>query len=172
MHITGTHINYYFVCRRKLWFFAHNIQMEHTSELVDEGRFIHQTTYPQRARTYREIEIDGIKIDYYDSERKIIHEIKKSDKVEDAHRWQLKYYLLILKRYGITDAHGILEYPSLRKREKISLNPEDEKYLEKIENEIRTTINSPEVPPRITKKLCQKCSYYDFCWVTENEPKE
>ncbi len=169
MQVTGTHLNYYFVCHRKLWLFANNIQMEHTSELVAEGRFIHQTTYPQRAQTSREIEIDGIKIDYYDSERKIIHEVKKSDKVEDAHRWQVKFYLLVLKRHGVTDVHGILEYPRLRKREKIILYPEDETYLATIENEIQAVMNSSKVPPRIAKRLCRNCSYYDFCWITEDE---
>ena len=31
MHITGTHINYFHVCRRKLWLFANGINMEERS---------------------------------------------------------------------------------------------------------------------------------------------
>jgi len=46
--ITGTHISYYLVCHRKLWLFSHEIRMEHTSDLVSEGRLIHETSYPQR----------------------------------------------------------------------------------------------------------------------------
>lgn len=53
MNVTGTHFNYYQVCKRKLWLFANGITMEHTSDLVYEG--------------------------------KLIHEIKKSDKIEQAH---------------------------------------------------------------------------------------
>ena len=48
MIITGLHIQYYFVCHRKLWLFANGIQMEHTSDLVYEGKLIHETTYPQQ----------------------------------------------------------------------------------------------------------------------------
>jgi len=65
--------------------------MEHTSDLVYEGKLIHETSYPQRSERYEELEIDGIKIDFYDARNKVIHEIKKSDKIEEAHEWQLKY---------------------------------------------------------------------------------
>ncbi|HQO50424.1 MAG TPA: Dna2/Cas4 domain-containing protein, partial [Bacteroidales bacterium] len=44
MQITGTHFNYFQLCQRKLWLFHNGMQMEHTSELVDEGRLIHETT--------------------------------------------------------------------------------------------------------------------------------
>ena len=82
MHITGTHFNYYFVCKRKLWLFANGINMEHTSDLVYEGKLIHETSYPQRSERYEELEIAGCKIDFYDANNKVVHEIKKSDKIE------------------------------------------------------------------------------------------
>jgi CRISPR/Cas system-associated exonuclease Cas4 (RecB family) len=31
---TGTQVNYYFVCRRKLWLFSRNFEMERSSDLV------------------------------------------------------------------------------------------------------------------------------------------
>lgn len=167
MNITGTHINYYIVCRRKLWLFANGINMEHTSELVAEGKLIHETTYPQRAEKYREIEIEGIKIDFYDPKEKVVHEIKKSDKVEAAHTWQLKYYLYVLQQNGIEGATGILEYPKLRRREEIELSEEDVKYFEDAKLQIQEIIQSEECPPRVQKKICKSCSYFDFCWSGE-----
>ena len=77
MQITGTHINYYFICHRKLWLFANGIQMEQTSDLVFEGKLIHETSYPQRSAKYEEVQIGGIKVDFYDTKNKVIHEIKK-----------------------------------------------------------------------------------------------
>ena len=68
--------------------------MEHGSDLVYECRLIHENSYPQRPEKYEEIEVDGIKIDYYDPKNKLIHEIKKSDKMEAAQEWQVKYYIL------------------------------------------------------------------------------
>ena len=53
--------------------------------MVLEGRLIHEDSYPQRSGKYEEIELDGIKVDFYDPKRKVIHEIKKSNKVEAAH---------------------------------------------------------------------------------------
>ena len=94
--ITGTHISYYFLCQRKLWLFTNGIHMEHSSDLVYEGKLIHETAYPQRSEKYEEIEIDGIKIDYYDPKNRVIHEVKKSDKMEPAHEWQLKYYMMVM----------------------------------------------------------------------------
>jgi len=169
MNITGTHINYYIVCQRKLWLFANGINMEHTSELVEEGKLIHETSYPQRAEKYQEIEIEGIKIDYYDPKNKIVHEIKKSDKAEEAHTWQVKYYLYVLRQNGIEGATGILEYPKLRRTENIELTQADIEYLENAKIEIQEIIKSQACPPRVQKKICKSCSYHDFCWSGEEE---
>ena len=137
MIITGTYFNYYQVCKRKLWLFANGINMEHTSDMVYDGKLIHETSYPQRSERYEEIEIDGIKIDFYDTHNKVIHEIKRSDKVEKAHEWQVKYYIYVLERNGIKDVSGILEYPTLRQTSKVELTNEDRKRIGEIEIEIR-----------------------------------
>jgi len=167
MHLTGTHINYYFICRRKLWLFANSIQMEHTSDTVFEGKLIHETTYPQRSEKYEEIAIDGIKIDYYDAKNKVIHEIKKSPKLHEAHIWQLKYYIYVLEKNGIKGVSGILEYPKERKTEEVYLSTIDIERIKEIENEITEIINSGKVPALEKKTRCKSCSYYDFCFVNE-----
>ena len=59
--------------------------MEQESDLVYEGKLVHESSYPQRTSKYEEVEIDGIKVDYYDAKNKVIHEIKKSNKVDKAH---------------------------------------------------------------------------------------
>ena len=169
MNLTATHINYFMVCRRKLWLFANGISMEHTSDTVAEGKFIHETSYPQRAERYSELEIDGSVIDFYDSNRKIIHEIKKSDKLEKAHEWQVKYYIWLLKKNGIEGVTGILEYPKLRMTTKVALNGEDISYLEETVEGISQIISSDDCPPRIDAKICKSCSYYDFCYIMEGE---
>jgi CRISPR-associated exonuclease Cas4 len=165
VNIIPTHINYYHVCHRKLWLFSHGIQMEHTSEVVDEANLIHETSYPQRAAKYTELDLGVAKIDFYDEKNRVVHEIKKSNKVEVAHEWQVKYYLLLLHRTGISDATGILEYPKLRERKKVVLEPEDVEMLEENEREIERIVNLEKPPERINKSFCRKCSYFDLCWV-------
>lgn len=169
MKITGTHFNYYMVCRRKLWFFANNIQMEHTSDLVYEGMLIHESSYPQRASRYEEIEIDGIKIDYYDPKNKIIHEIKKSDKIEKAHEWQLKYYIYVLKINGLEGVSGILEYPKHRQRSEVFLSEVDEVEISEMMDEIHSLIGSENIPPLQKKSICRSCSYHDLCYAGEED---
>lgn len=167
MTITGTHFNYYNVCKRKLWLFANGITMEHGSDLVYEGKLIHEQSYPQRPERYEEIEIDGIKLDFYDSRSKVIHEIKKTDKMETAHEWQLKFYIYTLEKNGIEGVTGILEYPALRQTEKVLLTDEDREKIEIIKNNISNIINSEQCPEMIKTRVCKQCSYYDFCYSNE-----
>ncbi len=167
MYVTGTHINYLHICHRKLWLFVNGINMEHTSDTVYEGKLIHETSYPQRASRYQEIQIGNIKIDFYDSVNKVVHEIKKSDKIDQAHEWQLKYYILILERYGIQGVTGILEYPVLRKTTKVELTEEDRVYLINSEKQVEIISENDDCPPLLNSKVCKSCSYYDFCYSTE-----
>lgn len=141
--------------------------MEQTSDMVYEGKLISETTYDQRAAKGTELVIDGIKIDFYDAQRKIVHEVKKSNKMETAHEWQVKYYLLVLKRNGIGGATGIIEYPKLRQRKTVELTQEEEVKFTKIESDIRYLAASRTCPPVLNKPLCKRCSYYDFCYSSE-----
>ena len=167
MPITATHINYYHVCHRKLWLFSNGINMEHTSDVVYEGKLIGENTYPQRADKYTEVEFDGIKIDFYDAKNKIVHEIKKSDKIEVAHRAQVKYYLWVLERNGIEGSTGILEYPKQRHTEKVELTDEDRVKIPEWIEKIELIIQSEICPKVINKQICKTCSYCDFCYAGE-----
>jgi len=167
MNITGTHINYYFTCIRELWLFINSINMEHTSDLVYEGKLIHENSYPQRSEKYTEIEMEGIKIDYYDSKNKIIHEVKKSDSREIVHEWQIKYYIYILKQNGIEGVTSILEYPKLRKTEEVFLSDRDCEEIEQLKKNITAIIESENCPEKKEQRLCKNCSYFDFCWSDE-----
>lgn len=167
MQITGTHFNYYIVCQRKLWLFANGMNMEHTSDLVYEGKLLHENSYPQRAEQLEEVELNGIKIDYYDHKNKIIHEIKKSDKVDKAHEWQLKYYLYRFEKNGIENVSGILEYPALRKKETLCLTDEDRKRIREMETEINNICQSSSSPSLSKMSICKNCSYFEFCYSSE-----
>jgi CRISPR-associated exonuclease Cas4 len=168
MKTTGTHFNYYQVCKRKLWLFANGINMEHNSELVAEGKFVHEESYPKRSEKYEEVEIDGVKVDYFDAKNNVIHEIKKSDKIEKAHLWQLKYYIYVFEKNGISGVSGVLEYPTMRQTEKVELTDDDRREIDKICGEIETICESDDCPPIVKKGYCKNCSYYDLCFVNEN----
>lgn len=165
MQVTGTQIKYFFICHRKLWLFVNGIEMEHTSEAVAEGQLIGNTTYPQRPEKYTEIQIGGSKIDFYDAKAKVVHEIKKSDKMETAHQWQVKFYIWLLEQNGIDGATGILEYPKLREKTEVLFTADDRTTLEHTVKEIEALVQGEVCPARINSKICKSCSYYDFCYI-------
>lgn len=173
MTITGTYFNYYQLCRRKLWLFANGINMEHTSELVYEGKLIHEESYPQRSSRYEEVAIDGIKVDYYDAKNRVIHEVKKSNKVDRAHEWQLKYYMHVFEQHGAEGVRGILEYPTLRKTNEVVLSDVDREQIQEMMTDIEKIVSQDECPPLAKKGICKNCSYYEFCYADEQdeEPK-
>lgn len=80
--ITGVYINYYFHCHRHLWLFARNIRMEHSSEDVLVGKLISMYSFDRRKHEIQIMdEEDAIVIDFIDKNRKIVHEIKKSNRL-------------------------------------------------------------------------------------------
>ncbi len=89
-NITGVMVYYYVVCHRKLWYFYHQIQMEQTNENVQLGKLLDENSYK---REDKHINIDNvINVDFIQTTG-VIHEVKKSKKIEEASIFQLKYYL-------------------------------------------------------------------------------
>ncbi|PKM49941.1 MAG: CRISPR-associated protein Cas4 [Firmicutes bacterium HGW-Firmicutes-7] len=160
--VTGVMFYYYFVCYRKLWYFFHDIQMENQNDNVIIGKMIDQNAY---LREKKHIMIDGvINIDFIEG-YKVIHEVKKSKSIEEAGIWQLKYYLWYLKSKGIIGITGMIDYPVLKRREKIKLTNEDEIEIERILQDIKSICQSDRVPDKIKSKVCKNCSYYELCYV-------
>ena len=55
--ITGVMIYYYFVCKRKLWYFCHEINMESENENVQLGKLLDEKSYE---RDEKHINIDNV----------------------------------------------------------------------------------------------------------------
>lgn len=168
--MTGTQINYYFICHRKLWLFSHGIAMEQTSDTVLLGKLIDENSY---SREEKGIDIDGvINIDWIDlpasgqagTKTGVIHEVKKSDSVEKAHEMQVLYYIWYLKQKGVEGITGEIDYPVLKQKTNVELTSEKEFELLKTLEEIEQIIKQSEPPVRINKKFCKKCSYFELCW--------
>lgn len=174
-NINATLINLYRVCPRECWLHANGINMEQTSDLVADGKVLEESTYQQRSQRYTQIELGAEfkdinltgKIDFYDTRDKVVHETKRSNKVEQAHIWQVKFYLWLLQLNDIEAEKGVIEYPKLRKTEEVILKSEDITYLEKAVVEIIGLIHNDRCPPVLNAKICKSCSYYDFCYAQE-----
>jgi CRISPR-associated exonuclease Cas4 len=158
--ITGTEFNYYFVCKRKLWLFAHDMDMEQTSDAVFQGELVHEHSYQ---REKKEIMIDGtIKIDFLDDEA--VHEVKKSQKMEESHIGQLLYYIYCLREKGVDIRKGIINYPKQRRTTEVELTPEKEMEIRETMSLVREIRSRAAAPAVLNSRICKKCSYEDFCY--------
>ena len=126
------------------------------------GKLIHETSYE---REKKEIEMDSIKIDFFNLKDGVLHEVKKSDSFEEAHRWQTLYYMYQLKKRGVVCTKGEIDYPKQKKCVDVYLTPDLEVELDKIVGEI-TEIVYCKCPPKINVKfsLCKSCSYFELCY--------
>jgi len=159
--ITGTEINYLFICPTKLWYFAKGITMEQESEWVDLGRFLHEKRY---ASEEKEVLVGSIKIDFIRKGDIIeVHEVKLSKSMEKAHEMQALYYLYYLKKLGIK-AKAVLHYPKLGETKETALDGR-EGEIEAAIKEVDRVKSLPAPPEPVKSKKCLKCAYYELCWV-------
>ena len=160
--INGTQINYYFICKTKLWLFSHNIQMEQESDNVKLGKTLHENSYKKE----NEVLIDNlINVDFIKNKNPIeIHEVKKTQSMKKSHEFQLLYYIYYLKKEkGLENIVGYLNYPANRKTIKIELTEDKEKELKDILNDINKIIEST-IPKPKKSRICRRCAYFEFCF--------
>jgi CRISPR-associated exonuclease Cas4 len=176
IRIGGMLIGYYALCPRKAWQSLQGLWMEQESDAVAIGRLIGETSY---RRERKEMDLvatapDGTelvaRIDWADLREGVLHETKKSRAVEDAHRWQLRFYLWLLKLSGVTHEdgapyRGVLDYPALKRTETVELTPADERRLEEMVTELRRLAVETSPPPRLSRRsFCRKCAFEELCY--------
>lgn len=159
--MTGIMIYYYFVCKRKLWFFVHEITMEEENEEVQIGKAIDELTYVSERKhisIQNEINIDLVR------KRGVIHEIKKSRKIEKASIWQVKYYLYYLKQRGVQISEAMIDYPLLKQTVEVALTEKDENDLRQVISEAMELKKTGEIPAARRMGKCNKCAFCDLCF--------
>lgn len=163
MRVNGTLVNYYFHCKRQCYLHGNRLNLEDNSEVVQIGKAIHE----ERLQSPNsEIAIENIKLDKLTKE--YLTEVKKSDADIEAAKWQLLYYLSVLKDKGIY-RKGKLEFVEKNKGNKktiiLELTEEKEEELKRIIKIIEKLLNSVEIPKPLNKSSCKKCAYYEYCYI-------
>lgn len=164
MQVNGTLINYYFHCKRQCYLHGNRLNLEYNSEQVKIGKAIHEEKAADKSNS--EIAIDNIRLDKLTKE--YLTEVKKSDADVEAAKWQLLYYLKVLKNKGVV-RKGKLEFVEKNKSDKkvmiLQLTEELEKELDGYINEIQDLIASDKPPERLNSSKCKKCAYYEYCYI-------
>lgn len=164
-NITGVMVQYYTACKTELWYFANHISYNDEDENIKIGRLIHEESFKQQKK--KNIQIDNsISIDYIktNSGEVVIHEIKKSSRLEAPVRSQVLYYLWYLKNKGIA-ASAMIIYPKERRRKQaLYLSKTEEENIKNSLTEINQIIRLDKPPTPSKKPYCRRCSYFELCW--------
>ncbi|KGN02065.1 CRISPR-associated protein Cas4 [Clostridium novyi A str. 4570] len=164
MKVNGTLVNYYIHCKRQCYLHGNRINMENNSEDVKIGKTIHKIKEEHSKNT--EVAIENIKIDKITKEYLV--EVKKSDADIEAVRWQVLFYLKVLKDKGINKKGKIEVVEKKKGTNKIiyeELTDEKEEQLKNIISDIEKLIES-ENPPKVEfDNKCKKCAYYEYCYI-------
>jgi CRISPR-associated exonuclease Cas4 len=166
LRITGTMVAYFFVCQRKLWLFSKGLNLENVSGNVDviKGRVLHENRFKREFQ--KEIAFDTVKVDFLRfGDQVFVHEVKKSKKFEEAHIWQLKYSIYLLRKKGVNCSSGVIHYPASMRKVEVEWEGDDDQRMEQILDSIEQIIEKPIPLPILNKKMCARCAYVDFCYV-------
>lgn len=164
MKINGTLVNYYIHCKRQCYLHGNRINMESNSEDVKVGKAIHKIKEERSKNT--EVAIENIKIDKITKEYLV--EVKKSDADIEAVRWQVLFYLKVLKDKGISKKGKIEVVEKKKGNNKIiyeELTDEKEDQLKTIISNIEKLIESENTPKVEFDNKCKKCAYYEYCYI-------
>lgn len=161
-NISGVMVQYFVICKRELWFYINQINMNYNNEDISIGKAIHEKSY---SRENKEIRVDDMVFDFIkDNDGLTIFEIKKSSRLTIGAKYQLYFYLYNL-RFVEPNVKGVLVYPKERKKEELVL---DEKIIEEMDEIIEGIIevSNLKTPPVVKNNpYCRRCSFYELCMV-------
>ena len=113
-----------------------------------------------------EVSFEGIKVDKITKD--YIIEVKKSDSDIEAAKWQLLYYMWVLKQKGIVKKGRVEVFEKNKqdkKRIEVILDEENEKRLLETLKDIENILNKDTPPKPKFENKCKKCAYYEYCFL-------
>lgn len=120
--ITGVMIQYYKICKRELWFYMNQINMNYDNNDIEIGRLIHENSYK---REKKEIRVDNLVFDFIQTKDKLtVFEVKKSSKITIGALYQLYYYLYTLKKCRYRSKRNV----SISKRKEKRIHRTNRRY--------------------------------------------
>ena len=161
-NITGVMVQYYVTCKRELWFYINQINMNYNNDDISIGKAIHNKSY---TRENKEIRLDNMVFDFIrNSDGLTIFEMKKSSRLTRGAQYQLYFYLYNLRLLE-PNVRGILVYPKERKKQEIILDDVIINEMEEILKGIIEVSNLITPPIAENKPYCKRCSFYELCMV-------
>jgi CRISPR-associated exonuclease Cas4 len=158
--VTGVMMQYYHVCKRELWFYSRDIEIDRENPGIVRGTNVDESAYAGQRHHFS---VDRtISVDLLDDGRVV--EVKPSSALTEPARMQLLYYLWYLDRVAGVEKNGVLAHPTERKREPVELTSENAEAVEAAIRGIHDVITEDSPPAAEEKPFCDSCAYHDFCW--------
>jgi len=157
--VTGVMVQYYFVCKRELWFESRDIEIDRDNPNIARGTTVDESAYSEERQN---LHFGMISIDLLQDGRVV--EVKPSSIKPEPSRMQLCYYLWFLQRIVNEEKEGVLAHPAERKRETVVLSDKREQKIEDAIRGIHEIVQKTTPPPAERKPFCDACAYHDFCW--------
>jgi len=157
--VTGVMIQYYYVCKRELWFASRNLEIDRENATVVRGTHVDETAYSDKREN---LHLGMISLDLLDDGRVV--EVKPSSTLTEPAEMQLSYYLWYLDRVADIHRDGVLAHPRERKRESVELTVDRADKVETAIRGVHEIITRSSPPPAEEKPFCDSCAYHDFCW--------
>jgi len=144
LRTNGIKVNYWVVCKRKVWLYAKGLKRKPLSDGVTLGKLLPERAYSDLPR--RELLIDDfITVDLIEHENKVL-EVKHLQKLIEAARLQVACYLLYLRWLGAGELVGKLRFSKERCREEVRLRPELEAQVVEALRDIQRIEQLPSPP--------------------------
>lgn len=162
LHVTGTLVWYYYVCKRQVWLMSHQINPDEDDPNIAYGRFLQKISY---GREKKEKVVGNCKFDLVQQRDGtiVVSEVKKTSRHEKSATMQLLFYLKELWERGV-EAVGELRFPEEKRRKTVVLTDEALREVKETEAHIIELIKR-DLPPKPEKtKWCRNCGYVEFCW--------
>jgi CRISPR-associated exonuclease Cas4 len=162
LHVTGTLMWYYHICKRQVWLMAHQINPDEDDSNIAYGRFLQEISYK---RAKKEAAVGNCRFDLVQQRDGtiIVSEVKKTSRHLKSATMQLLFYLKELRERGV-EATGELRFPEEKRRKSVMLTEEALREVLEAEKGIIEVIKGDLPPKPFRMKLCRNCGYAEFCW--------
>jgi CRISPR-associated exonuclease Cas4 len=160
--IRGVHVKYLYHCPRQLWLFGRGFRPESSSERVQFGQAVEDTSYSRKAP----VDLGAARLDFVDGQH-WVHEVKSSSRITKADIAQVRHYCLRLQHTGIDVRGGILHYPKVRRTHRLDYSDAEAALAYADIIAALDILIQSKSPPRLDRLACHGCSYFDYCWSSD-----
>ncbi len=156
--------NAFHICPRQAWLMRRQLCGDQQNDFVEIGRLINKDSFEREKKQIYLAEFEAVidMVTKKDGEY-FIAEVKKSSKTLESAKWQLKYYLYLLKLKNIK-MKGMIKVPREKLSVTVELTSDDEKKIESDQVLLAEVLDRESPPPAVRLRLCPKCNHSDFCW--------